>query len=125
MSNLQRQLTAIAAKRTDAINLKSQRASHGQSLVWDANVAAHQSFDTIYLACLSGFEALSAIDKALLKFENSLFGRNSVAQDREQMTLSQNDEVSKVIKLILPHLSQHLRQDDGLLAMEWLVRRFR
>jgi U3 small nucleolar RNA-associated protein 10 len=125
MSALQKQLAAIAATSSKQLDLKAQRAAHGQSLLFPARVAVSQDFETIYHICLEGFEELCALDSRFNVFANSLFGEESKSQDRGQMTLDQIKELDVVIQRFLGLASSSVLLKPTQKAVEWLIRRFR
>ncbi|KAJ8606446.1 hypothetical protein MRB53_040960 [Persea americana] len=77
MSSLQKQLAAIAAQSSHELDVKAQKSLHSQSLIFEASVAATQSFDDIYQLCLEGFEELCEADARFRKFEGTVFGEGS------------------------------------------------
>jgi U3 small nucleolar RNA-associated protein 10 len=125
MSALQKQLAAIAATSSKQLDLKAQRAAHGQSLLFPAKVAVSQDFETIYHICLEGFQELCALDPRFNLFANSLFGEESKSQDRGQMTVDQIKELDVVIQRFLGLASSSLLLKPAQKSVEWLVRRFR
>jgi U3 small nucleolar RNA-associated protein 10 len=125
MSSLQKQLAAIAATTSNQLDLKAQRATHGQSLLFPPKVAVSQDFETIYHICLEGFNELCALDRRFNVFASSLFGEESKSQERGRMTLDQIKELDVVIQRFLGLSSSSLLLKPTQKAVEWLVRRFR
>src|SRR5271169_1417520 len=96
-SSLATQLSRIAANSTKSLNVKAQKAAHGQSLIFEPRVAASQSFNTIYTLCHEGYEELCMIDGRFLEFQRNIFNEQSQDQDRTQMTAAQNAELDKLL----------------------------
>jgi U3 small nucleolar RNA-associated protein 10 len=124
-SSLVAQLSQIAANSTKSLNVKAQKAAHGQSLIFEPRVAASQSFDTIYTLCHEGFEELCMIDNRFLEFQRNLFCEQSQDEDRTQMTAAQNAELDKLLESFIGLLGGRLRLNPAVKAIEWLIRRFR
>jgi U3 small nucleolar RNA-associated protein 10 len=124
-SSLVAQLSQIAANSTKSLNVKAQKAAHGQSLIFEPRVAASQSFDTIYTLCHEGFEELCMIDNRFLEFQRNLFSEQSQDEDRTQMTAAQNAELDKLLESFIGLLGGRLRLNPAVKAIEWLIRRFR
>jgi U3 small nucleolar RNA-associated protein 10 len=124
-SSLAAQLSQIAANSTKSLNVKAQKAAHGQSLIFEPRVAASQSFDTIYTLCHEGYEELCMIDGRFLEFQRNVFSEQSQDQDRTQMTAAQNAELDKLLESFLGLIGGRLRLNPAVKAVEWLIRRFR
>jgi U3 small nucleolar RNA-associated protein 10 len=124
-SSLATQLSQIAANSTKSLNLKAQKAAHGQSLIFEPRVAASQSFDTIYILCHEGYEELCMIDGRFLEFQGNVFSEQSQDQDRTQMTAAQNAVLDKLLESFLGLIGGRLRLNPAVKAVEWLIRRFR
>jgi U3 small nucleolar RNA-associated protein 10 len=124
-SSLAAQLSQIAANSTKSLNVKAQKAAHGQSLIFEPRVAASQSFDTIYTLCHEGYEELCMIDGRFLEFQRNIFSEQSQDQDRTQMTTAQNAELDKLLESSLGLIGGRLRLTPAVKAVEWLIRRFR
>ncbi len=124
-SSLAAQLSQIAANSTKSLNVKAQKAAHGQSLIFEPRVAASQSFDTIYTLCHEGYEELCMIDGRFLEFQRNLFSEQSQDEDRTQMTAAQNAELDKLLESFLGLLGGRIRVNPAVKAVEWLIRRFR
>lgn len=124
-SSLAAQLARIAANSTKSLNIKAQKAAHGQSLIFEPRVAASQSFDTVYTLCHEGFEELCLIDGRFLEFQQDIFSEQSQEEDRTQMTAAQNAELDKRLEACLGLLGGFLRLHPAIKAIEWLIRRFR
>lgn len=125
MSSLAAQLSQIAAKSTNELDLKAQRISHSQSLIFDRKVAGSQDFDTIYQICYEGFQELCLLDKRFAKFERTIFSEQSKNEDRTQMTAAQNEELDAVLESFLALVGGRLLLAPAVKAVDWLVRRFR
>jgi len=124
-SSLANQLSKVAANSTNALNLKAQKVAHSKSLIFEARVAASQSFDTLYTICHEGFEELCLLDGRFLDFQGTLFSEQSQAEDRTIMTTDQNADLDKTLELFLGLVGGRLRINPAIKAVEWLVRRFR
>ena len=124
-SSLAGQLSQIAAKSTNALNLKAQKAAHSKSLIFEPRVAASQSFEVIYTLCHEGFQELCRLDPKFLEFQRNIFSEQSQAKDRAQMTANENSELDKKLESFLGLIGRHLRLNPAIKAVEWLVRRFR
>lgn len=124
-SSLASQLSQIAAKSTDALNLKAQKAAHSKSLIFESRVAASQNFETIYTLCHEGFQELCLLNPRFLEFQRSIFSEQSQAEDRTQMTADENSELDKRLESFLGLVGGYLRLKPGIKAVEWLVRRFK
>ena len=124
-SSLAAQLSQIAANSTKSLNVKAQKAAHGQSLIFEPRVAASQSFDTIYTLCHEGYEELCMIDGRFLEFQRNIFSEQSQDQDRTQMTAAQNAELDRLLESSLGLIGGRLRLTPAVKAVEWLIRRFR
>lgn len=124
-SSLAAQLSQIAAKSTHELDLKKQRISHSQSLIFDRKVASTQDFDTIYDICYDGFRELCSLDFRFEEFGRSIFSEQSKAEDRTQLSSSQNKELDAVIESFLALVGGRLQLSPAVKAVDWLVRRFR
>lgn len=124
-TSLQSQLSQIAAKSTNQLNLKAQRISHSQSLIFDKKVAGSQDFDTIYQICYEGFQELCLLDPRFAGFERTIFNEHSKAQDRTEMNATQNKELDTVLEAFLALVGGRLLLTPAIKAVDWLVRRFR
>jgi U3 small nucleolar RNA-associated protein 10 len=124
-SSLTAQLAQVAAKSTDALDLKAQRVAHSKSLIFDAKVARSQDFDTLYQICNDGFQELCQLDARFAEFERTLFSLHSKAEDRKEMTAAQNKELDTVLESFMGLLGGKLQLSPAVKALEWLVRRFR
>ncbi|KAI2795239.1 U3 small nucleolar RNA-associated protein 10 [Penicillium oxalicum] len=124
-TSLAAQLSQIAAKSTHQLDLKKQRISHSQSLIFDRKVASTQDFDTIYDICHDGFLELCSLDSRFEEFERSIFSEQSKAEDRTELNSSQNQELDAVIESFLALVGGRLQLSPAVKAVDWLVRRFR
>jgi U3 small nucleolar RNA-associated protein 10 len=122
---LQRQLAVIAANSTHQLDLKAQKASHGQSLLFESKVAATQDFHSIYRICIEGFEALCVLDARFNVFATSIFSEQSKSEERGLMTREQNTELDEVLDSFLVLVSGRVLLKPAQKAVEWLIRRFR
>lgn len=119
------QLAEIRSKSSNPLDLKAQRKSHSQSLLFDPPYAANQDFETIFQLCYEGFIDLCRIDSRFKPFAKSLFSEQSKQEDRNLMTQSQNDHLNVLLEEFLCLVGGRLLLKPGLQAVEWLVRRFR
>jgi U3 small nucleolar RNA-associated protein 10 len=124
MSALAKQLAAIAANSTHQLDLKSQRSTHGKSLLFEAKVAVSQDFDTLFQICYEGWEDLCTLDRRFVLYANSLFSEQSKGQERGQMSAAQSKEVDLVLQSFLGLVSSRLLLKPAQKAVEWLIRRF-
>ncbi|KAB8079511.1 U3 small nucleolar RNA-associated protein 10 [Aspergillus leporis] len=124
-SSLAAQLSQIAAKSTNQLNLKSQRISHSQSLIFDRKVAGSQDFDTIYQICNEGFQELCQLDPRFAPFERTIFSEHSKGQERTEMNAAQNKELDAVLEDFLALVGGRLLLSPAVKAVDWLIRRFR
>lgn len=124
-SSLAFQLAQVAAKSKSTLNIKIQKANHSKSLIWEPQVAATQSYQTVYAACYQGFEELCQLDDRFTRFSATLFSEESQNQDRMQLTAAENEELDKQIDAFLRLVGSRLRLMPAVKAIEWLIRRFR
>lgn len=124
-SSLAAQLSQIAAKSTHQLDLKAQRVSHSQSLIFDQKVAANQDFDAIYDICYDGFQELCSLDPRFVEFDRTIFSEQSKAEDRSEMNLQQNKELDYAVEAFLALVGGRLQLSPAVKAVDWLVRRFR
>lgn len=124
-SSLSAQLSQIAAKSTNPLNLKAQRIAHSQSLIFDRKVAGSQDFDTVYDICHEGFQELCLLDPRYAEFERTIFSEQSKAEDRTEMNAAQNKELDTVLDAFLALVGGRLLLSPAVKAVDWLVRRFR
>ena len=124
-SSLSAQLSQIAAKSTNPLNLKAQRIAHSQSLIFDRKVAGSQDFDTVYDICHEGFQELCLLDPRYAEFERTIFSEQSKAEDRTEMNAAQNKELDAVLNAFLALVGGRLLLSPAVKAVAWLVRRFR
>jgi hypothetical protein len=122
---LQKQLAAIAASSTHQLDLKAQKAAHGKSLLFEAKMAASQSFETLYVICYEGYRDLCALDSRFVPFSKSLFSGQSKVEDRTQMTKEENKKLDAVLEAFITLVGPRLLLKPAQKAVEWLVRRFR
>lgn len=124
-SSLAAQLSQIAAKSTNELDLKSQRISHSHSLIFERKIAGSQDFDTIYDICYEGFRELCSLDSRFEQFARTIFSEQSKSEDRTQMNAAQNKELDTVIDTFLALVGGRLQLSPAVKAVDWLVRRFR
>jgi U3 small nucleolar RNA-associated protein 10 len=124
-TSLAAQLSAISANSENSLNLKTQKAAHSKSLIFEARVAASQSFDTIYTLCHEGFQELCLLDGRFSEFQRDIFSEQSKDEDRTQMTAAENSELDKRLEVFLGLVGGRLRLGPAVKAVEWLIRRFR
>lgn len=119
------QLQLIAANTTNELDLKAQKASHAESLIFEKKVAGSQDFETIYQICLEGYQDLCRLDARFHDFERNLFSSQSKNQDRAQMTIEENAALDAVLEVFLGLIGSRLLLRPAIKAVEWLVRRFK
>ncbi|THC97168.1 hypothetical protein EYZ11_003333 [Aspergillus tanneri] len=124
-SSLAAQLSQIAAKSTNQLNLRAQRILHSQSLIFDRQVAGSQDFQTIYEICYEGFQELCQLDPRFAQFERTIFSEQSQAEERTEMTAAQNKELDTVLEAFLALVGGRLLLSPAVKAVDWLIRRFR
>ncbi|KAE8349609.1 U3 small nucleolar RNA-associated protein 10 [Aspergillus coremiiformis] len=124
-SSLAAQLSQIAANSTNQLNLKAQRISHSQSLIFDRKVAGSQDFDTIYDICNEGFQELCQLDPRFAQFERTIFSQQSKTEERTEMSAAQNKELDAVLEAFLTLIGGKLLLSPAVKAVDWLIRRFR
>lgn len=124
-SSLAAQLAQVAAKSTNQLDLKAQRISHSQSLIYDRRVATSQDFETIYAICHEGFQELCQLDPRFAPFERTIFSQQSISEDRTEMTAAQNKELNTVLEAFLALVGGRLLLSPAVRAVDWLIRRFR
>ena len=119
------QLAAIAAQSTNDLDLKAQRKSHSQSLIFEPSEAARQDFDTIYDICIDGYRELCQLEGRFLSFKKNIFSPHSKTQERTQLTRAQDGELNKVLERFLRLVGSKVQLQPAIRAIEWLIRRFR
>ncbi|KAL7901034.1 armadillo-type protein [Trichoderma sp. SZMC 28014] len=123
-TSLAAQLAQVAANSKSSLDIKAQRASHSKSLIWEPRVAAAQSYQTLYATCHQGFEELCQLDGRFAVFEATIFSEQSQNQDRNQLTIAENEELDRHIEAFLRLVGSRLRLMPAIKAVEWLIRRF-
>ncbi|KAK5990077.1 U3 small nucleolar RNA-associated protein 10 [Cladobotryum mycophilum] len=123
-TSLAAQLAQVAASSKSTLNLKAQKAAHSKSLIWEARVAATQSYQTLYATCHQGFEELCQLDSRFTPFQSTIFSEESQSQDRTQLTAAENEELDRHIEAFLRLVGSRLRLMPAIKAIEWLIRRF-
>ncbi|PNY23677.1 U3 small nucleolar RNA-associated protein 10 [Tolypocladium capitatum] len=124
-TSLAAQLAQIAANSKATLNVKAQKAAHSKSLIWEARVAATQSYQTLYTTCYPGFEELCQLDARFARFRSTIFSEESRDQDRTQLTAAENEELDRQVEAFLRLAGSRLRLMPAIKAIEWLIRRFR
>lgn len=124
-TSLAAQLAQVAAHSKSTLNVKAQKAAHSKSLIWEARVAASQSYQNLYTTCIQGFDELCQLDARFSSFRATIFSEESQAQDRTQLTAAENQELDKQVDAFLRLVGSRLRLMPAIKAIEWLVRRFR
>lgn len=117
-SSLAAQLSQIAAKSTNQLDLKAQRIAHSQSLIFDRKVASIQDFDTVYQICYEGFQELCQLDSRFTAFERTIFSEQSKAEDRTQLTAAQNKELDVALEAFLALVGGRLLLNPAIKAVE-------
>ncbi|EHK16683.1 uncharacterized protein TRIVIDRAFT_41047 [Trichoderma virens Gv29-8] len=123
-TSLAAQLAQVAANSKSSLDIKAQRAAHSKSLIWEPRVAAAQSYQTLYATCHQGFEELCQLDGRFTAFQSTLFSEESQDQDRNQLTITENEELDRHIEAFLRLVGSRLRLMPAIKAVEWLIRRF-
>lgn len=124
-TSLAAQLAQVAANSKSSLDIKAQKAAHSKSLIWEPRVAAAQSYQTLYATCHQGFEELCQLDDRFTAFQSTLFSEESQNQDRNQLTIAENEELDRHIEAFLRLVGSRLRLMPAIKAIEWLVRRFK
>ena len=124
-TSLAAQLAQISAKSKSSLNVKTQKAAHSKSLIFEPRVAAAQSFQTIYTLCHDGFEELCRLDGRFSHFSATLFSEQSQEEDRTQMNAAENVQLDQAVGSFLRLCGGKLRLMPAIKAVEWLIRRFR
>jgi U3 small nucleolar RNA-associated protein 10 len=119
------QLGQIAATSTNELDLKAQKASHSESLVFERKVAGSQDFEAIYQICLEGFQDLCQLDQRFVDFQRNVFNAQSKDQDRLLMTTQENQALDSVLEQFLCLVGSRLLLRPAVKALEWLIRRFK
>ncbi|OPB39356.1 UTP10, encoding a component of the SSU processome containing the U3 snoRNA [Trichoderma guizhouense] len=123
-TSLAAQLAQVAANSKSSLDIKAQKAAHSKSLIWEPRVAAAQSYQTLYATCHQGFEELCQLDGRFTAFQSTIFSEESQNQDRNQLTIAENEELDRHIEAFLRLVGSRLRLMPAIKAIEWLVRRF-
>lgn len=124
-SSLAAQLSQIAARSTNQLDLKAQRSAHSQSLIFEKKIAGSQDFNTVYQIALEGFQELCQLDSRFVPFSRTIFSEQSKDEDRTQMTAAQNEELNNVLEAFVSLVGSKLLLKPAVKALDWLVRRFR
>lgn len=124
-TSLAAQLAQISSSSKNTLNIKTQRAAHSKSLIFEPRVAAGQNFQTIYTLCSDGFQDLCRLDSRFTQFSSTLFSEQSQEEDRTELTAVENKQLDKRIDAFLHLVGGRLRLMPAIKAIEWLVRRFR
>jgi U3 small nucleolar RNA-associated protein 10 len=124
-TSLAAQLAQVAAASKSTLNTKAQKAAHSKSLIWEARVAATQSYQTLYTTCHQGFEELCQLDHRFARFGATVFSDESQSQDRTQLTADENEELDRQVVAFLRLAGSRLRLMPAIKSIEWLIRRFR
>ena len=124
-TSLAAQLAQVAANSKSTLNVKAQKAAHSKSLIWEPQVAAAQSYQSLYSICIIGFGELCQLDSRFARFQNTLFSEESQNQDRMQLTQDEVEQLDKQIDVFLRLVGSKLRLMPAVKSVEWLIRRFR
>ncbi|KAG8528844.1 uncharacterized protein KY384_006533 [Bacidia gigantensis] len=119
------QLAQIRKVSNHPLDLKAQKKAHSKSLLFDSKTAATQDFDSIFQICLQGFDELCHLDQRYSKFKDNLFSEQSKDEDRTLLTHAQNVQLDVALHDFLALISSRVLLQPALIAIEWLVRRFR
>lgn len=124
-SSLARQLAQVAANSKATLNVRTQKAAHSKSLIWEPRVAATQSYQALFTICHAGFEELCQLDNRFASFRSTIFSEESQDQDRSLLTATENAELDRHIEAFLRLVGARIRLMPAIKAIEWLIRRFR
>ncbi|KAK3379864.1 hypothetical protein B0T24DRAFT_172635 [Lasiosphaeria ovina] len=124
-TSLAAQLNKIASQSRSSLNIKTVKAAHAKSLLFEARVAATQSFPEIYSLCHDGFEELCHLDPRFSHYATNLFSNESQDAERNQMTAEENAALDRRVESFLHLVGGRLRLLPAIKAIEWLIRRFR
>ena len=124
-SVLASQLANLRAKSSNSLDLKAQKKSHSQSLLFKPQIAATQDFDTLYQLCYEGFMELCRLDPRFTDFSGSIFSEQSKLEDRTLLTEAHNKRLDSILENFLALVGPRLLLKPALQAVEWIVRRFR
>ncbi|KAL7789933.1 armadillo-type protein [Trichoderma ceciliae] len=123
-TSLAAQLAQVAANSKSSLDIKARKAAHSKSLIWEPRVAAAQSYQTLYATCHQGFEELCHLDSRFTHFQSTIFSEESQNQDRNQLTIAENEELDRHVEAFLRLVGSRLRLMPAIKAVEWLIRRF-
>ena len=124
-TSLGAQLADLRSRSSHQSASKAQKIAHSKSLLFEREVAAHQSFDVIFRVCVEGFEDLCRLDRRFSPYATSLFSSKSILQDRSRFSHAENEGLNSVLNNFLTLIGSKLRLRSALMAVEWLIRRFR
>ncbi|KAK9479276.1 hypothetical protein V1514DRAFT_328929 [Lipomyces japonicus] len=126
-SSLAHQLSNIKAKAATVSSLdrKKRQKSHAVSLIYEPKIAVTQDFDTIFFTSLEALRELQTIDPRFQAFEKSLFSETSISVDRFIQTKEQNAAIDKAVESFLALIAPRILLQPAVVALEWLVRRFK
>lgn len=82
VSDLASQLAAISANNTTVIDRKKRKKLHSTSLIFEANEAAGQDYETIFSIAIEGLIDLEQLDPKFAAFRNNIFSESSISVDR-------------------------------------------
>lgn len=119
------QLREITARSTNELDLKAQKASHAESLIFEKKIAGSQDIETIYQICLEGYQELCYLDSRFRHFEQNIFSPQSRNQDRTRMNAQENEALDDVLEYFLQLVGGRLLLRPAVKAVEWLIRRFK
>ena len=125
-TSLAAQLAQIQAKSKSTLDVRVQKAAHSKSLLFEPRDAARQSLHEIYSRCYpEGFEELCRLDNRFVQFSTTIFSEQSQDEDRTQMTATENAKLDRAVEAFLRLVGSRLRLQPAIVAIEWLIRRFR
>ena len=109
-----------------SLDVATQKLEHSKSLVWEPSEARSQTFQKLYANCSNAFMQLcKEVDPRFTPFAQTLFSENSQHQDRTTMTQDQNTMLDSEIEAFLRLAGKWLNLTPAVMAVEWLIRRFR
>uniref|UniRef100_A0A336KP64 HEAT repeat-containing protein 1 n=1 Tax=Culicoides sonorensis TaxID=179676 RepID=A0A336KP64_CULSO len=120
-TSLAEQLRRLQTPQTAALHDRKKFPS----LLFDPKEAAEKDRETIFEIGLNGLEELIQIDPGFLQFRDSLFDKGSVKLERSIENTKTNEQLTKIIRSFMFHLSPYFMLQPAHKCLEWLIRRFR
>lgn len=119
-TSLAEQLRRLKTPQTSLLVDSKKRAS----ILFNVKEAAEKDRETIFDIGYSGFEELIKLNPSFLQFDSSLFDKNARELQRAVENKEVNQQLKKIIKKFLIHLSPYLLLQPAHQCLEWLIRRF-